>query len=166
MVHVTEKLNIYIYEFITTLLSEDGQMDNLHTLARKSCIIKQIIICMKRDSITSLRQLYYNSPLVFKNQTQSNKILGLITKEIELTREQLHIHASEKGLIASKHIKINNLKVNHKNIYIQSDIGDKYYVILNGVKPLVLSKLKFVLIVEKETIFKQFVTSNFLEMCV
>lgn len=110
MVHVTEKLNIYIYEFITTLLSEDGQMDNLHTLARKSCIIKQIIICMKRDSITSLRQLYYNSPLVFKNQTQSNKILGLITKEIELTREQLHIHASEKGLIASKHIKINNLK--------------------------------------------------------
>ncbi|ETW60463.1 hypothetical protein PFMC_03743 [Plasmodium falciparum CAMP/Malaysia] len=96
-------LEKYVVDFVITLLDEKKKKilskGKIIDITRLFYIIQIILINIKNNIYTTLRQIFYTNPKLFINQRNSNKIIGKLTKIIKTSREQINIYNAPKGII-------------------------------------------------------------------
>ncbi|SPJ11376.1 meiotic recombination protein SPO11, putative [Plasmodium sp. DRC-Itaito] len=159
-------LEKYVVDFVITLLDEKKKKilskGKIIDITRLFYIIQIILINIKNNIYTTLRQIFYTNPKLFINQRNSNKIIGKLTKIIKKSREQINIYNTPKGIIRG-------------NILLKENKSSKWIDCMNsfelrghlicpfGVQNINISSgVQYILIIEKETIFYKLLQSNYI----
>ncbi|VUZ98882.1 meiotic recombination protein SPO11, putative [Plasmodium vivax] len=166
-VDVTTLLEKYTLNFLTSLLENKKQKNVLSKgkileMARLFCIIEIVSKNLKDNMHSTLRQIFYTNPQLFISQKVSNVTIGKLTKIVKIPRELLNIYNSPKGIIRG------NVFLREKNsspwVDCMSIFETRGHLICPfGVSDIKISPdVKYVLIVEKETIFFRLLQSDFI----
>ncbi|KOB62328.1 hypothetical protein PFHG_04108 [Plasmodium falciparum HB3] len=159
-------LEKYVVDFVITLLDEKKKKilskGKIIDITRLFYIIQIILINIKNNIYTTLRQIFYTNPKLFINQRNSNKIIGKLTKIIKTSREQINIYNAPKGIIRG-------------NILLKENKSSKWVDCMNafelrghlicpfGLENINISSgVQYILIIEKETIFYKLLQSNYI----
>lgn len=162
------QLENYIYDFIVALMDKKKKSlllkHKIIETTRLIYIIEIILRNLKQNTHTTLRQVFYTNPKLFVSQNVSNRIIGKVTQIIKRPRESLNIYNSPKGIIRGNiFLKENNSKqwVNCLDVFETRGHLICPFGIANMIIP---EDVKFVLIIEKETIFFQLLDIKFIEI--
>ncbi|KYN97982.1 putative type IIB DNA topoisomerase [Plasmodium gaboni] len=159
-------LEKYVVDFIISLLDEKKKKilskGKIIDITRLFYIIQIVLINIKNNIYTTLRQIFYINPKLFITQRNSNKIIGKLTKIIKKSREQINIYNAPKGIIRGnillKEKKTSNwidcMNVFELRGHLISPFGVENINISSGVQ--------YILIIEKETIFYKLLQSNYI----
>ncbi|SOV23716.1 meiotic recombination protein SPO11, putative [Plasmodium sp. DRC-Itaito] len=159
-------LENYVVDFIISLLDEKKKKilskGKIIDITRLFYIIQIVLINIKNNIYTTLRQIFYINPKLFITQRNSNKIIGKLTKIIKKSREQINIYNAPKGIIRGnillKEKKTSNwidcMNVFELRGHLISPFGVENINISSGVQ--------YILIIEKETIFYKLLQSNYI----
>ncbi|SBT80858.1 meiotic recombination protein SPO11, putative [Plasmodium malariae] len=164
---VINLLEKYIFDFILKLVDKKKKKKNLSKgkiieTTRLFYIIEIIWTNINDNIYTTLRQIFYINPQLFISQDVSNRTIGKLTKIIKKPRELLNIYNSPKGIIRG------NILLKETNLGTWIDCMNTFeerghLICPFGVPDIVISPdVKYVLIVEKETIFYKLLQSNFI----
>ncbi|EUD69029.1 hypothetical protein C922_00721 [Plasmodium inui San Antonio 1] len=166
-VDVASLLEKYTLNFLTSLLDKKKQKNVLSKgkileMTRLFCIIEIVSKNIKGNMHSTLRQIFYTNPQLFMSQKVSNVTIGKLTKIIKIPRELLNIYNSPKGIIRG------NIFLREKNsspwVDCMSIFETRGHLICPfGVSDIKISPdVKYVLIVEKETVFFRLLQSDFI----
>ncbi|KJP87205.1 hypothetical protein AK88_03122 [Plasmodium fragile] len=166
-VDVTSLLEKYTLNFLTSLLEKKKEKKVLSKgkildMTRLFCIIEIVSKNLKDNMHSTLRQIFYTNPQLFMSQKVSNVAIGRLTKIIKIPRELLNIYNSPKGIIRG------NIFLREKNSSPWVDCMSIFetrghFICPFGVSDIKISPdVKYVLIVEKETIFFRLLQSDFI----
>ncbi|KAH8740678.1 topoisomerase VIA/SpoII nuclease subunit [Cryptosporidium ryanae] len=125
----------------------------------------------------TLRDIYYGNPGLYKKQVNSNKAIALLTHLIKTPREFLNVVSTSKGRIrgplaitgfefetdknnSKKHIKLDFMSLFENTGH---SISPYIFKSMKSLKFNVYKEVKFVLIVEKDTIFQRLLEINFMK---
>ncbi|SOV16771.1 meiotic recombination protein SPO11, putative [Plasmodium sp. gorilla clade G2] len=159
-------LEKYVVDFVISLLDEKKKKilskGKIIDITRLFYIIQIVLINIKNNIYTTLRQIFYINPKLFISQRNSNKIIGKLTKIIKKSREQINIYNAPKGIIRGnillKEKKTSNwidcMNVFELRGHLISPFGVENINISSGVQ--------YILIIEKETIFYKLLQSNYI----
>ncbi|KAH7649867.1 SPO11 protein [Cryptosporidium bovis] len=173
---ILDKLEIAVYKTTVRFLNGRSSVKMFSI----TCLITVMNI-LHRNVIegyhSTLRDIYYSNPGLYKKQANSNKAIALITRLIKIPRELLNVVSTAKGRIrgpltisgfefesgektSKKHVKLDCLSLFENTGHSISPY------IFKGIKSLkfnVYMEVKFVLIVEKDTIFQRLLELNFMK---
>lgn len=125
-------------------------------LLHKTCIDEQYI---------TLRHLYYRDVDLFGNQSRSNKAIDQVSCEIGCTRSSLNVFASDRGsVIGPFSFMVEKFKVNcnfEAENNMKCKFGQHIPPFLNLVSDLENNGAKFILLVEKYSIYIDLAQNNF-----
>ncbi|CAA9990963.1 meiotic recombination protein SPO11, putative [Plasmodium knowlesi strain H] len=166
-VDVTSLLEKCTLNFLTSLLDKKKKKKVLSKgkileMARLFCIIEIVSKNLKTNTHSTLRQIFYTNPHLFMSQNVSNVAIGKLTKIIKIPRELLNIYNSPKGIIRG------NIFLREKKsspwVDCMSIFETRGHLICPfGISDIKISPdVKYVLIVEKETIFFRLLQSDFI----
>ena len=106
------------------------------------------------------REIYYNNVTNFKSQRETDKIIQFICFMIGEKRKDLNIFPGYKGLV------FGNLIINIKNhsVDLGSDLFKESGFLINFENfNIEFSKIKYVVIIEKETVFFNLLSDEFID---
>ncbi|MFQ5491531.1 MAG: DNA topoisomerase IV subunit A, partial [Phycisphaerae bacterium] len=123
-----------------------------------------------QDKTASIRQIYYlakhtikgTSEKTFDDQSETDPILEDLEVAVEALREELHVFASSRGALIGQLTFVDS-----GDTIDATKLGSGGYAIPSIVEPEVIKfkacKAKFVLHVEKDTVWRRFVEDRFWE---
>ncbi|ANQ10791.1 Type IIB DNA topoisomerase [Plasmodium coatneyi] len=166
-VDVTSLLEKCTLNFLTSLLDKKKKKKVLSKgkileMTRLFYIVEIVSKNLKANTHSTLRQIFYTNPPLFMSQNVSNIAIGKLTKIIKIPRELLNIYNSPKGIIRG------NIFLREKKsspwVDCMSIFETRGHLICPfGVSDIKISlDVKYVLIVEKETIFFRLLQSDFI----
>ncbi len=133
---------------------------------------KQLI---EQGKTTSIRGMYYllkhtiegTKEETFDDQGDCDPIIEDLEVTLDALREELHLYASNRGNMFGD-VTLVDLEMNsNKEINCREDVGRNGYSIPSIVEPnsikLVKHNVKFILHVEKDTVFNRFVQDRFFD---
>ncbi|EUD74403.1 hypothetical protein YYG_00354 [Plasmodium vinckei petteri] len=160
---VLEKL---VFSFILKLLDKKQKKviskNNIIEITRLYYIIEIILKNINDNIYTTLRQIFYTNPQLFISQNISNRTIGKLTQIIKKPREILNIYNSPKGIIRG------NLLLKERNLSDWIDCMSIFETRGHLICPFgiidlkIPTTVKYVLIIEKETVFFKLLQSNFI----
>ncbi|GAW83552.1 meiotic recombination protein SPO11 [Plasmodium gonderi] len=164
---VTRLLEKYIWGFLLALIDKNRKKkilskNKIVEITRLFYIIETVSKNINDNVHATLRQIFYTNPQLFTSQNVSNITLGKLTKIIKKPRELLNIYNSPKGIIRG------NIFLLEKNSSPWVDCMNIFetrghLICPFGVSDIKISPdVKYVLIIEKETIFFKLLQSNFI----
>ncbi|SCM25116.1 meiotic recombination protein SPO11, putative [Plasmodium chabaudi adami] len=163
IISVLEKL---VFRFILKLLDKKQKKviskNNIIEITRLYYIIEIILKNINGNIYTTLRQIFYTNPQLFISQNISNRTIGKLTQIIKKPREILNIYNSPKGIIRG------NLLLKERNLSDWIDCMSIFETRGHLICPFgiidlkVPTTVKYVLIIEKETVFFKLLQSNFI----
>lgn len=165
---VIKSLENFVFDFLSELLDENKkkifQKNKITEITRLIYIIDIILENLYQNTHTTLRHIFYTNPKLFVNQNVSNRTIGKLTKIIKKPRELLNIYNSPKGIIRG------NIFLKEKNSDQWIDCMDSFEVRGHlicpfGIRDMIIPEtVKFLLIIEKETIFFKLLDINFINI--
>ncbi|CAD2104703.1 meiotic recombination protein SPO11, putative [Plasmodium vinckei lentum] len=163
VISVLEKL---VFSFILKLLDKKQKKviskNNIIEITRLYYIIEIILKNINGNIYTTLRQIFYTNPQLFISQNISNRTIGKLTQIIKKPREILNIYNSPKGIIRG------NLLLKERNLSDWIDCMSIFETRGHLICPFgiidlkIPTTVKYVLIIEKETVFFKLLQSNFI----
>ncbi|CRH02599.1 meiotic recombination protein SPO11, putative [Plasmodium relictum] len=163
---VINLLENYVLDFIFKLLDKKKKKfllkGRIIEITRLIYTIEIILRNLYENTYTTLRQIFYTNSQLFISQNVSNRTIGKLTKIIKKPRELLNIYNSPKGIIRG------NILLKEKNLSQWADCMNIFetrghLICPFGVSDLIISQnVKYVLVIEKETIFFKLLQSNFI----
>ncbi|CRG97739.1 meiotic recombination protein SPO11, putative [Plasmodium gallinaceum] len=167
--HNLDSINLlenYVFDFIFKLLDEKKKKflskSRIIEITRLIYTIEIILRNLNENTYTTLRQIFYTNSQLFISQNVSNRIIGKITKIIKKPRELLNIYNSPKGIIRG------NILLKEKNLNHWVDCMNIFEIRGHlicpfGVSDIIINQnVKYVLLIEKETIFFKLLQSDFI----
>ena len=112
------------------------------------------------DKRKKKREIFYNNVTNFKSQKETDKIIQLICFLIGEKRKNLNIYPGYKGLI------FGNLVINIKNhlVNLGSELFKESGYLINFENYFIeFSNVRFVVVIEKETVFFNLLSEGFVE---
>ncbi|MBW0471533.1 hypothetical protein O181_011248 [Austropuccinia psidii MF-1] len=139
----------------------DSRHPNSGSGARQLAMVLRVVEiaheAILRNVVVTKRDIFYNDVNLFLHQASVDQLVDDLAATFELTRSDLHISASPKGLFQG------DLQLITFNKDVLSGLGPPVLIpssdIISEVNPG--EKVKFILIVEKEAVFNSLVSVNF-----
>ncbi|VWU50279.1 meiotic recombination protein SPO11, putative [Hepatocystis sp. ex Piliocolobus tephrosceles] len=165
---VINLLEEYVFDFILNLVDNKKKKKKYFTknkiieTTRLFYIIEIVWRNINNNVYTTLRQIFYTNPQLFISQNISNRTIGKLTKIIKKPRELLNIYNTPKGTIRG------NVLLKEKNLSIWVDCMNNFELRGHLICPFGITEIhifpdvKYVLIIEKETIYYKLLQSNFI----
>lgn len=157
-------------------MGDSAQRRNLFNYAQAKRFMQTMLVASKCKSLVeagksaSIRQIYYlckhtirgTSEKTFNTQDESDPIIEDLEVALDVLREQLHVYADSKGALIGEIIFTDS-----GDTIDASRLGTGGYAIPSIVEPDVIQfrkcEAKFVLHVEKGTVWRRFVEDRFWE---
>ncbi|KAL4737614.1 Spo11/DNA topoisomerase VI subunit A [Aspergillus similis] len=106
----------------------------------------------------SIRDIYYNDPELFESQRVVGRFVDDLALTIGVGRADLNVEAAAKGLVAGYYRVIT---VRDEVIDARGSTGDCLIPRVQDIADLDISDVNWVLIIEKEAVFRRLVRNNF-----
>lgn len=143
-----------------------------------TCLISVMNILhrnVKEGFHSTLRDIYYNNPSLYTKQSISDKYIAQVTHLVQTPRELLNVVSTARGRIRgplviqgsefglSSRSERREVRLDCMSIFesMGHSISPYLFKGMNGLKFSYYSKIKFVLVVEKDTIFQRFLEFGF-----
>ncbi|KAF7458269.1 type IIB DNA topoisomerase [Cryptosporidium felis] len=173
---ILARLEEAVRKLIESLLEErwEGKMYS------SACLVSVMNILhrnLKEGYHSTLRDIYYNNPKLYRKQKVSDKFIAQVTHLVKIPRELLNVVSTAKGrvrgpfLIHGFEFGLNTrgekkkIRVDCMSIFesMGHSISPYLFKGMNGLKFTFYSEIKFVLVVEKDTIFQRLLEFGFHE---
>ncbi|TRY49899.1 Spo11/DNA topoisomerase 6 subunit A [Cryptosporidium tyzzeri] len=128
---------------------------------------------VKEGFHSTLRDIYYNNPSLYTKQSISDKYIAQVTHLVQTPRELLNVVSTARGRIRGPLIiqgyeigfceRRREVRLDCMSIFesMGHSISPYLFKGMNGLKFSYYSKIKFVLVVEKDTIFQRLLEFGF-----
>ncbi|KAJ1605176.1 topoisomerase VIA/SpoII nuclease subunit [Cryptosporidium canis] len=175
-----------------------GESDILNRLERSACqVLREVLGGGRTESIfrsaclisvmnilhrniqegfhSTLRDIYYNNPSLYKRQRISDKYIAQVTHLVQAPRELLNVVSTAKGRVRGPVIikglefgvasagEKREVRLDCMSVFETMGHSISPYIFkgMGGLKLSYYSKIKFVLVVEKDTIFQRLLEFGF-----
>lgn len=171
---IVSRLERSTCDIIRKLLGEgrNGQMYNCACLVSVMNILHRNI---KEGFHSTLRDIYYNNPSLYKKQRVSDKYIAQVTHLVQTPRELLNVVSTARGRVRGPFIiqgfefgvdsrrERREVRLDCMSVFesMGHSISPYLFKGMNDLKFSYYSKVKFILVVEKDTIFQRLLEFGF-----
>ncbi|KAL4903503.1 hypothetical protein BDW74DRAFT_179919 [Aspergillus multicolor] len=121
-------------------------------------IISAIQDAVQAGLPVSTRDIYYSDPEFFGSQSVVSRFVDDLALTIGVERADLHVEAAAKGLVAGYY---RMTTVRNEVIDVRESTEDCLIPRVQNIADLDISDAKWILIIEKEAVFRRLVRNNF-----
>ncbi|KAH8582036.1 topoisomerase VIA nuclease subunit [Cryptosporidium sp. chipmunk genotype I] len=152
-------------------LMSGGRRGQIYSSACLVSVMNILHRNVKEGFHSTLRDIYYNNPSLYTKQSISDKYIAQVTHLVQTPRELLNVVSTARGRIrgpliiqgsefgcCEREVRLDCMSIFES---MGHSISPYLFKGMNGLKFSYYSKIKFVLVVEKDTIFQRLLEFGF-----